>query len=550
MKTISDVDRYIVKSPRVSSHEELLVHLPPNEDEWNPNITWLDYPPHHGYPPGLVPVEPSLSNGEAGNKDIFGTSILTSSANTSLDAGPSAAPTFSEGRRSTSSQKPESWKDCSHRVSIDSLESCQVDPVTPDCDRQGQNPSFRWQDFIHGTESGEDFGPFDLPEGPQPSMPQVQNSNAFGDWATGQDNTKQYWSLAPEERMGRPKWDVTSDDDCLNIEVEKMLGAQSVHRCFHGADYALQFLRPSCQACIHAGRHQNQKTDSIAAAKQQQGVMSAAGFFSKHIGFVQHNCLAILNSMKWLLNAYGQISVAQSIFGAIGSSSTMNTVPSNLRAILADTISFLSSIEIPETGSLPCYDLKALRNCVELASKLPPPSQLLLSAKYNLAWALLEMGRNEEASKILISIAPEFKKTYGSHQLQTVVCAATLARSYLYINREDCAEQKIRDLVEFRINDMFPTSHALYWDFKCRVACFMKFRAAHMEEEDSVQHRAEAANLMRSVLEWRLQNLGAMNFQSQRTLKVLKNLYIEAQRDEDARDLAIEYPETQPTIPT
>lgn len=296
----------------------------------------------------------------------------------------------------------------------------------------------------------------------------------------------------------------------LSEEIARRLGRGHQLGDKEATDLNTNFLRHCCEACIYQGQQR--------WLERQTAINSAVESFSAII-WNQLDCsLTALNNMVFLMDLYGQKMLAHDILQAVDKAGPMILV-------ISETIRFKQSI--PKPRQTPNYDLPSLRQVVELCRGCNGTGpQLLLTAQYNLGWALLEMKQPDEAASILRDILPACESVFGRCQVQTIMCVATLARAHLEKTPPDAvyAESLINESMAPRVRAVFAQSHPFYWEAKNRQALFkLKLAELNVKPECTESYWKEGMALLSEVLEWRVKQFGTNNPVTGRTYRVLKH---------------------------
>ncbi len=524
-KTRGDILRYISKSAIVQSETDLLDHLPP-EGSWSPQLKWtnprnspsdvrkdpIGYLPAFQYP-GSISTEIGSNSSSSYVFLHQGSSFGVSHDKKFSDSG--TAMSNGQAQRIGSSQSG-SARNKQEEAGTGASSAATV------VNNHLQSSQLIWsdEDYLYPNDTSGSFddvvGPMAFNTFEEPFLmvqPQLEQFNRF-------------MSSTPEP---------LTEEEC-DSKIESMLGRYESEPEIQARSGPRNFLRFSCMAALYDGQRDKDVPGSYTATKSSQAISSAVTTFSMIVNFAIDDSLALLNNMVYLLSMYGQMQMAMSILEHIKKSlGADDCFPTP--AFVCDTLNFMTSITEPGSASLPCYDLQRLKAAVEAASSIPNAPRLALAAKYNLAWALLEMQQSQEAAEILMRIVPDCEQVFGPHHVQTVTCVSTLARAHLYTGRMVAGERLIDEVMGPRIEKAFSCSHPLYWEFKNRQALFARFRANNLEGDERARRCEESEHLLRNVLEWRVANLGPNNQQTQRTFRVLRNFYIQSARFEEANSL-------------
>ena len=333
-------------------------------------------------------------------------------------------------------------------------------------------------------------------------------------------------SVTPNQRL----IDVTASP--LSWELSGILGRifEDNSKCeqFSTDINTASFLFNSVQGCIL--RNQGQ------AIEAHGRFAAAAANFEMIIASQPEDSLTAVGSLLALLESYGQRMAAREILTLIFQTSQQNA---NQMSPFTATLHFMWQTQLPDYGSKGTYDLAVLDQVhQQFRTSYGPQSRLTLTAQYNIAWAYLEHEHYQLARDLLIQLKPLCETVFGSHHLQSIMAAATLARAHLHNGEHQPAQMLIKESVICRVKEIFSESHPYYWEALFRQAVFMKIRA-RKEEYPIIRRRLmqQSENLLREVLMWRLTILGSANPRTNSTFRVLKDLLERQERVEEASNL-------------
>jgi len=254
---------------------------------------------------------------------------------------------------------------------------------------------------------------------------------------------------------------------------------------------------------------------------------------------LQHSpgeCFTTLSNLVTLFECYGQRAVAMDILKHLRRVTTGHRGADDP---LTETIGFMTAIPTRDREGKPQHNLDNLEKICREASKVfPEDERPALTARFNLAWANLEMGHFHRARDMLVGLRFPCEQRFGANHMQTISCIATLARALLHCGQLDSAECLIREVVCVRVREIFPKDHPYLWEAMNRHAIFLLKLASADESQpqrdDYVQH---AEILLREVVVNRYRVLGPTNERSTSSFRRLRDLLQQEGKDVDARDL-------------
>ena len=536
-KTKHAIVSYIRKSKNVSSEEDLLnLHeRPTNLPE---HITYQDIPKTMSNPPPTPPHENTFDE-----SFVHGPTFnATSSTLNVFHPSPQPSPAGSDSSF------------------VDVLGSDDADAFGEDDD------AFMGDSFDHTSDSNT------VP--PAPEMPQASSAiqdNDAGIWGAGLEHPTaepcvdvgaEFQDLmGPFQQQASASVEAPQENHSLNSmlsytppihgwqtsrsptiatkeltrEITERLGTRQELKSPEASVLNANFLRHCLEACVYQGQKKRRQREAA--------IQCAVAAFHDIVSSTTHcDCsLTALSNMLFLLDLYGQKALAQLILSRVDQVGP-ELCPGN---IISETIRFKRTI--PKPGEDPTYDLPSLRRVVESAQTGAQAaglqdSHLVLSSQYNLAWALLEMKQFDEALKLLIDLRPSCERVFGLHQVQTIMCVATLARAYLCKDKSNAiaAEALIDEVVAPRVKKAFSKNHPFYWESENRQALFkLRLAQLNIHPESTEHYWNEGEKMMRRVLFWRIDELGLNNPQTTRTLNVLKHWLGERGKEAEADQLVL-----------
>ncbi|KAI1628061.1 hypothetical protein EDD37DRAFT_290503 [Exophiala viscosa] len=196
---------------------------------------------------------------------------------------------------------------------------------------------------------------------------------------------------------------------------------------------------------------------------------------------------------------------------------------------LARTFAFKMSM-LQSTGKI--HDVHLLRQVhLEVQRAFPMSKGPALSARYNLAWAMLENALKETdrrprdfdpARQELALLASECEAHFGATRIETIMTYDTLARATFYSDDAERAEEIIVDVVMPRVRQNFPEDHPYVWEVKHRHA-FLLYQFAQKDPGLTAWKKLQQAEqLLREVVLRRRHVLGESNPKSFQSFCMLK----------------------------
>ncbi|KEF58966.1 uncharacterized protein A1O9_03809 [Exophiala aquamarina CBS 119918] len=248
------------------------------------------------------------------------------------------------------------------------------------------------------------------------------------------------------------------------------------------------------------------------------------------------DCLAALSVMTTLFDCLGHTQRLSTILTVCDQDTRRHSGANNP---LTKTIAFKKSfLDRRQRGERPKHDLKQLKDICEETKKFYPNSLgPALTARYNWAWAMLEMRHLKEAQRQLKTIAAESRAHFGVDHIQTIMSAATLARATLYCGDTEAARRIIVNDVCPSVRRNFPRDHPYTWEANHRQAIFLEMLAKDADENSRYEYLWTAEELLREVVIERHRVLGDSNPKSVHSFRLLKNILEQQGKSKDAANL-------------
>ena len=201
---------------------------------------------------------------------------------------------------------------------------------------------------------------------------------------------------------------------------------------------------------------------------------------------------------------------------------------------LTMTIEFKKNMLQSGRVGCPPHDLARLAHIVaQMKIYFSESSRPTLTARYNLAWAMLENELKREvrlpenfepARKELVDLTEQCGLHFGGDRIETIMAAATLARATFYCGDAEEAENIIVRSVLPRVRRNFVDSHPYVWEAKHRHAFFL-FQLARKETGASkLGHLQLGEQLLREVVRDRYRVLGDANPKSRHSFELLQDI--------------------------
>ena len=535
-KTKHAIVSYIRKSKNVSSEEDLLnLHeRPTNLPE---HITYQDIPKTMSNPPPTPPHENTFNGTFVHGPAFNATSLTLNEFHPSPQ--PSSAGSDSSFVDVLGSDDADAFGEDDDAFMGDSFDHARSSNFAPSAPEMAQASSAVQNNYagIGGADLEHPAGETELDAGAefQDLMgPFQQQASASVEAPQQNHSLNSMLSYTPPVHGWQTSRSPAIATEELTREITERLGTRQELKNPEASVLNTNFLRHCLEACVYQGQEKR--------PQREAAIQRAVAAFHDIVTGMQSDCsLTALSNMLFLLDLYGQKGLAQLILSRVDQVG-LERCPGN---IISETIRFKRTI--PKPGQDPIYDLPSLHRVVESAQAGAraaglQDSHLVLSAQYNLAWALLEMKQFDEALALLIDIRPSCERVFGLHQVQTIMCVATLARAYLQKDKSNAiaAEALIDEVVAPRVKKAFSKNHPFYWESENRQALF-KLRLAqwNIHPESTEQYWNEGEKMMRRVLLWRIDELGLNNPQTTRTLNVLKHWLGERGKEAEADQLVL-----------
>lgn len=248
------------------------------------------------------------------------------------------------------------------------------------------------------------------------------------------------------------------------------------------------------------------------------------------------DCLAALSVMTTLFDCLGHTQRLSTILTVCDQDTRLHFGDNNP---LTKTIGFKKSfLDRRQRGERPNHDLHQLEEIYKETKAFYPDSLgPALTARYNWAWAMLEMRLLKQAQRQLETIAAESRAHFGKDHIQTIMSTATLARATLYCGDAEEARRIIVDDVCPSVRRNFPRDHPYTWEANHRQAFFLQMLAKGADENSRYKYLWTAEELLREVVIERHRVLGDSNPKSAHSFHLLKNILEQQGKSKDAANL-------------
>lgn len=253
-------------------------------------------------------------------------------------------------------------------------------------------------------------------------------------------------------------------------------------------------------------------------------------------------CLGALSIVAVLFDCYGQLARLSELLMACDELTKKHLGGNNPLTV---TIEFKRAML--QGPGCPPHDTDRLRHVVDEMSRFPFGSpRSALTARYNLAWAVLENELKKEdrvpsnfepVRRELADLLEQSQYHFGNDRIETIMMAATLARATFYCGDAEEAERIIVQRTLPRVRQNFVDSHPYVWEAKHRHAFFL-FQLARKESGPSKStHLQLGEQLLREVVRDRYRVLGETNPKSEHSFYLLRDILKEQGRLPEANSL-------------
>jgi len=249
------------------------------------------------------------------------------------------------------------------------------------------------------------------------------------------------------------------------------------------------------------------------------------------------DCFTALSVMTTLFDCLGHTQRLSTILTVCDQVTRRHLGADNpVTKIIAFKKSFLGR---RQRGEGPMHDLDQLEAIYEETKTFYPKSLgAALTARYNWAWAMLEMKHVEEAQRQLETIVIESRARFGVDHIQTIMSSATLARATLYCGNAQEAMRIMEEDVCRSIRIIFPRDHPFTWEANHRQAIFLRKLADGTSDDNSrYEYLWTAEELLREVVVQRYRVLGDSNPKSGHSFHLLKAILEQQGKFKDAANL-------------
>ncbi|KIX93503.1 uncharacterized protein Z520_10681 [Fonsecaea multimorphosa CBS 102226] len=240
-------------------------------------------------------------------------------------------------------------------------------------------------------------------------------------------------------------------------------------------------------------------------------------------------CLGALSIVSVLFDCYGQWERLSEL---LTKCDELTKNHCGLDNPLTMTIEFKKNMLSGGAGCPP-HDIARLSYIVtQMSIGFSESSAPALTARYNMAWAMLENELKKEvrapenfepARRELLDLTRQWEQ-YGDDRIETIMAAATLARATFYCGDAEGAEAIIVQSVLPRVRKNFPEQHAYSWEAKHRHAFFLFQLAKRETGARKSIHLQLGEQLLREVVRNRHRILGESNPKSTHSFQLLRDI--------------------------
>jgi hypothetical protein len=241
-------------------------------------------------------------------------------------------------------------------------------------------------------------------------------------------------------------------------------------------------------------------------------------------------CLGALSVVTTLFDCYGH---SERLIEMLTCCDEVSKKHLGFDNALAMTIAFMKNMLDHSQGSSPRHDLEQLRQvCVRIQYDYPRSPAPWLTARYNLAWAMMENELKKDqtqrnfypAKRELEELTRLCEAHLGPCRIESIMAAATLARATMQSGEGNRAEEIIADVVLPRVRENFPEDHPYTWEAKHRHA-FLLYDLSRREPTSNSRSRLQQSEqLLREVVPHRQRILGESNPKTAHSFLLLKKV--------------------------
>ncbi|KAH0831749.1 hypothetical protein AYO21_06272 [Fonsecaea monophora] len=246
--------------------------------------------------------------------------------------------------------------------------------------------------------------------------------------------------------------------------------------------------------------------------------------------FPAGECLGALSIVSVLFDCYGQWDRLSEL---LTKCDELTKKHCGLDNPLTMTIEFKKNMLQRSGAGCPPHDIARLSDIVtQMQIAFSESSAPALTARYNLAWAMLENELKREARapenfeparRELLDLTHQWEQ-FGDDRIETIMAAATLARATFYCGDAEGAEAIIVQSVLPRVRKNFPEQHAYSWEAKHRHAFFLFQLAKKETGARRSDHLQLGEQLLREVVRNRHRILGESNPKSTHSFQLLRDI--------------------------
>jgi len=248
------------------------------------------------------------------------------------------------------------------------------------------------------------------------------------------------------------------------------------------------------------------------------------------------SCLAALSVMTTLFESFGHTERLLEVLTVCDQDTEAHFGTDNP---LTRTIAFKTNLlQSRVRGEPPRHNLDQLKAIHEdIRNRYPNSLGPALTAEYNWAWAMLEMGYCHDARRQLDAITVKSQAHFGEDHIQTIMATATLARATLKCDDPKTAMKIVVEKVVPSVGRNFDRCHPYTWEANHRHAYFLQMLAKDADKKSRNEYLWTAEELLREVVIQRRRVLGDSSPKSVHSFVLLRDILLMQGRSQDAEDL-------------
>ncbi|KIX02184.1 uncharacterized protein Z518_08123 [Rhinocladiella mackenziei CBS 650.93] len=438
------------------------------------------------------------------------------------------------------------------KVPIPSPESS---PRYPDVRSSHQGNGARWSTstaasepvFIDLDQTQEQLAAQETISGRQPAVPDIVGPF----WPSQQRIDQSIWWPQRQDEESTTHWPADLTNALLSVTPAALgnlgfdmnrFGDHTLSQQLNDGSSSAQFVTYCLFWLICVGQ------DDDGLQKEAEYYQNSAMFsflcMLKDLSSPGEDCLGALSVVTVLFDCYGQ---TQRLLDLLTKCDEVTKNHLGVHNPLTVTIAFKKNMLQRSGGSSPPHDIVQLRDIyLQMRSLFPKSPGPALTARYNLAWAMLEneMKKDvkdcEPARRELQELTAQFELHFGNDRIETIMAAATWARATFYCGDIEKAERILGHIVCPRVRKNFPEDHPYTWEAKHRQAFFL-LQLAKKDRDNSAGRRwfqfQQAEQLLRQVVRDRHRILGESNPKSVQSFHLLWTVLQEQGKVDEANSL-------------